>query len=440
MTAPDPPARHGPFAPFRHRVYLAFWTGAFLSNIGTWMEAVGIGIYITQRTHQAGWTGLVAAAGFLPSGLLGPVGGALADRIPRKRLLLTTTGFQTALAAFLTYLAATGEPAPAVVVLIVFLSGCANALGFPTYQAVLPDLVPRDQIVGAVALSSAQWNLGRVIGPALASVVIAAGGYAWAFAVNTVSFFAVIAAIGILHLPPPHHDGSTILRAIRQGVGYVRRDPGLRVVTVYMLINTFLAAPFIALVPYMSLEVLHAGKGGTGLLVTLQGLGAVIMALSLAWLAARFTSRRVMLAALWSLPFALALYGVMPNLALTALTIFVVGLVYFGALSSFMSIAQLRSPAAIRGRVVSILAVILGVLYPIGAVIQGKLADEIGLREVTVLAGALMLVALVVMKLRNPRFADALEEPPAPLDPANTTPTTDGASVDGIPLPSADPS
>jgi predicted MFS family arabinose efflux permease len=255
-----------------------------------------------------------------------------------------------------------------------------------------------------------------------------------------VSFFAVIAAISILHLPPPHHDGSTILRAIRQGVAYVRRDPGLRVVTSYMLINTFLAAPFIALVPYMSLEVLHAGSAGTGLLVTLQGLGAVIMALSLAWLAARFTSRRVMLGALWSLPFALAAYGVMPNLALTAVMIFVVGLVYFGALSSFMSVAQLRSPATVRGRVMSLLAVILGVLYPIGAVLQGKLADAIGLRQVTVLAGALMLLALVAMRLRNPRFADALEEPPATLDPVDATPPAAGASVDGIPLPSADSS
>ena len=120
--------------------------------------------------------------------------------------------------------------------------------------------------------------------------------------------------------------------------------------------------------------------------------------------------------------------------------IFLVGLVYFGALSSFMSIAQLRSPAAVRGRVISILAVILGVLYPIGAVIQGNLADVIGLREVTVLAGAAMLLALVIMQVRNPRFADALETPPAPLDPADAAPTTDGASVDGIPLPSADPS
>ena len=131
-----------PFAPFRHRVFAAFWTGAFLSNIGTWMETVGVGIYVTAKTDNSGWTGLVAAAGFLPGALLGPIGGALADRLPRKALLLTTTSIQTTLATLLAYLAATGHPSPAVVTLIVFAEGCAQAIGFPTYQSVLPDLVP----------------------------------------------------------------------------------------------------------------------------------------------------------------------------------------------------------------------------------------------------------------------------------------------------------
>jgi MFS family permease len=427
----------GPFAPFRHRVFLAFWTGALLSNVGTWMEATAIGIYVTRETGQAGWTGLVAAAGFLPGGLLGPVGGALADRVPRRRLLLTTTSVQTLLAGLLTYLAMTGRPAPWAVTLVVFGSGCANALGFPTYQAVLPDLVDRDDLVGAVALSSAQWNLGRVLGPTLAAVAITASGYGLAFAINTVSFVAMIVAVSMLRLPPPSHDGSTILRAVRQGVRYVRRDPGMRVVMGYMFVTTFLAAPFIALVPYMSLQVLDAGDAGTSVLIVMQGLGAIVMALSLAGLATRFGNRRVLLLALWSLPPTLALYGTMPDLALTAVMLFLVGLVYFGALSSFMSIAQLRAPAAVRGRVLSILAVVLGTLYPIGAVVQGQVADIIGLREVTVLSGVAMLLALSVIRLRAPHFADALDLPPILVDAVGM----DSADVEHteFPLPSADP-
>ncbi len=444
--------RTGPFAPFRHRVFLAFWTGAFLSNIGTQMEAFAIGVYVTSRTGEAGWTGLVAAAAFLPGGILGPVGGALADRFPRKTLLLTTTTIQMSFAAMLTVLAASGSPSPAVVTLIVFASGCANAIGFPAYQSVLPDLVPREDLIGAVALSSAQWNLGRIVGPVLAGVVVAVGGYAAAFAVNTVSFVAVILAIMALRLPRPNPDGSSILRSILQGVGYARRDPGLRVVLRYMLLTTFLAAPFIALVPYMSLEVLDAGKVGTSILVATIGLGAVLMALSLGNLAARFGSRRVLVVAVWSLPPALALYAVMPTLPLAAVGLFVVAVAYFGALSSFLSIGQLRAPTEIRGRVVSLLAVILGTLYPLGSVLQGEIADVIGLRETSLIVAGLMLLALFALWVRNPRFAHALEEPPAPIVAPSPEHTVDGArgapdigipptdAGPGIPIPSADPS
>jgi MFS family permease len=406
-----------PFAPFKHRIFAAFWTGAFLSNIGTWMEAVAVGIYVTHATHNPAWTGLVAAAGFAPGAVLGPVGGALADRIPRKRLLLTTTSVQTVLAGSLCVLAATGSPSPGLVTLIVFAGGCAQAIGFPTYQSLLPDLVPPEDLVGAVALSSAQWNLGRVVGPALAGIAIGIGGYAWAFGVNTVSFFAVIAAVMLLRLPPPRpKEGQTIRGSIAEGVRYVRRDPGLRVVMGYMFINTFLAAPFIALVPAMAQIVLDAGKNGTSVLVTAQGVGAVAMALALGTLTARFGNRRVLLLVLWTLPAALILYALMPNLATSAVALLLVGFVYLGALSSFMSIAQIRAPAEVRGRVVSLLAVVLGTLYPLGSVIQGAVADSIGLRETTIAAAALMVLALAVLKLRNPRFADALELPSVPVE------------------------
>jgi predicted MFS family arabinose efflux permease len=404
-------------APFRHRMFAILWTGAFVSNIGTWMETIGVGILVTEATDQSLWTGLVAAAGFAPLAVLGPVGGALADRLPRRRLLLVTTTIQTVLATTLTVLVATGEPSPAIVTLIIFAAGCAQSIGFPAYQAVLPDLVPEEDLVGAVALSSAQWNLGRVVGPALAGVLITVGGYEWAFGFNAVSFLAVIFAVLQLRLPPPAERKGTSIRAeIREGIGYVRRDPGLRVVVAYMFINSLLAAPFIALVPAMAEKVLDAGKGGTAVLVTAQGIGAVTMALSLAALAVRFGNRRVMLAVLWGLPPALALYAVMPVLAASAVAIFFVGLLYLGALSSFTSIAQLRAPAAVRGRVMSVLLVLLGAVYPVGAIVQGAIADQIGLRVTTAGAAALMLAALLLARILRPGFTAALEAPSAPFE------------------------
>jgi predicted MFS family arabinose efflux permease len=398
-------------------MFAILWTGAFVSNIGTWMETVGVGILVTEATNESIWTGLVAAAGFAPLAVLGPVGGALADRLPRKRLLLTTTAIQTALATTLAVLVATGEPGPGVVTLIVFAAGCVQSIGFPAYQAVLPDLVPQEDLVGAVALSSAQWNLGRVIGPALAGVMIAIGGYEWAFAFNAASFLAVILAVTQLKLPPPIVRQAQSIRAeIREGLVYVRRDPGLRVVVAYMFVNTLLAAPFIALVPAMAEKVFDEGASGTAVLVTAQGIGAVTMALSLAGLVVRFGNRRVMLMVLWGVPPALFAYAIAPWLAVSAIAIFFVGLLYLGALSSFTSIAQLRAPAAVRGRVLSVLMVMLGSLYPIGAIAQGAIADEIGLRATTAGAAVLMLAVLLLARVLRPDFAEALEAPAAPFD------------------------
>jgi MFS family permease len=398
-------------APFRHRKFALLWSGAFVSNIGTWMEAVGVGILVTSETGQAGWAGLVAAAGFVPTAVLAPLGGALADRVPRRTLLLTTTSFQILFAGLLAFFASLGDPSPGVVTLLVLGAGCANAIGFPAYQAMLPDLVPRADLPGAVALSSAQWNLGRVIGPALAGLVIGLGGYELAFLLNTLSFFAVFAVIASFRLPRPIPSlGTSILQSIREGARFVRGDPALRFVVGCMALNSLLAAPFIALIPAVALKVFHEEKLGTAALVTAQGIGAVCMGLALAGLFARFGARRVMLTVLGALPIALLAYALAPTLPLAVITIFVVGFLYLGSLSSFTTIAQLRAPAALRGRVVSVLMMLIGALYPIGSIAQGAIADEIGLRATTAGAAVLLGALLLAWRLLRPRAADALTD------------------------------
>ncbi|MGH8985118.1 MAG: MFS transporter [Acidimicrobiia bacterium] len=404
-------------APLRHRQFALLWSGAFLSNIGTWMETIGVGVLVTTETGQAGWAGLVAAAGFVPSAVLGPFGGALADRVPRRTLLLATSTVQTGLAAILTLLTAAGTPHPGVVTLIVLAAGCALALGFPAYQALLPDLVPREDLPGAVALSSAQWNLGRVIGPALAGLVIRFGGYEWAFGLNTVSFLAVIGVLVVLRLPrPAHATDSSIVAAIVTGARFVRTDPGLRVVVGYMALNSLLAAPFIALVPAVALKVFHNEQAGTAALVTAQGVGAVLMGLSLGLLHARFGNRRVLLGVLWGLPAALVGYAFAPTLPIAVVAIFVVGFLYLGALSSFTTIAQLRAPTELRGRVLSVLMVLLGTLYPLGSVAQGGIADRVGLRATTAGAAVLMAAVLLMVRLTRPNLTRALDDDAADVD------------------------
>jgi len=403
--------RFDALAPLRHAPYARLWTGAFVSNIGTWMETLALGLYVQKVTHQAAWTGTIAAAAFVPIAFFGPIGGALADRFPRKWLLMITTFVQTGLATLLAVLFAVGHPSPLVLTVIAFGNGICAGLGFPAFQAILPDLVPVKDLPGAIALSSAQYNLGRVVGPALAGIVIGIGGYAAAEAVNAASFFAVIAVLITLALPLPgaHARDEGFFRSIVDGFRFVRREPGLRVNAAAMCLNTFLAAPFIALVPAMAIDVLHRGTAGTTILITLQGIGAVTMALLLGNLIGRFGPRRLLLFLMATLTLALAAYAYAPNLELSALAILVVGALYLGALSTFSSIAQLRAPASIRGRVVSVNTMILGSLYPLGAVLQGKIADGIGLRATTFGAAAIMAAVLVGTRLVRPGITGALE-------------------------------
>ncbi len=411
-TEPVAHRRVTAFAPFRHGPYARLWTGAFVSNIGTWMESIALGQYVTERTHQATWTGTVAAAAFLPIAFVGPLGGALADRVARKWLLMATTFVQAGLAALLTLLFVAGDPSAPVVTLIALGNGICAALGFPAFQAILPDLVPVEDLPGAIALSSAQYNLGRVVGPALAVVVIGdAQRYAAAEAVNAFSFVAVIVVLLTLVLPAPAADARStrIWQSIKDGFAFSRREPGLRINFQAMCVNTFLAAPFIALVPAMAIKVLHENDHGTGVLVTAQGIGAVAMALSLGPLIERMGARRVLLTMMSGLPFALAAYAFAPNLAVSSLAILVVGALYLGALSTFTSIAQLRAPSEIRGRVVSVATVILGAFYPLGSLVQGKLGDVAGLRLTTFLAGGALLAVLAITRAVRPGITRPLD-------------------------------
>jgi MFS family permease len=415
-------------APFRQRAYARFWFGAFVSNIGTWMESVAVGILVSKETGQAAWVGIVAAAAFVPTAFMALIGGAFADRLPRRPLLIATTSVQGLLAALLAILAAADAVDPFAITAIAFVAGASGALAFPSYLALLPDLVPTEDVPAAIALSSAQWNLGRVVGPALAGVVIGLGGYEWAFGLNALSFLAVIAAVAPLRLPPPQHREGSIRSSISGGFRFARRDPGLRAGLTYLALNSLLAAPFIALVAAVAEKVFDDATTGTPVLVTAQGLGAVAMALLLGGLTHRFGLRSVVLGALLALPVTLAAYASAPTLALGAVAIFFVGAAYLGCLSGFSTVAQLRAPAELRGRVVSVNMFVLGTLYPIGAISQGLIGDAVGMRETTFVAATLLGAIVIAIRVARPRFDRELRPTLEP-DAATAAPPTVGTDV-----------
>ena len=408
--------------PFAQRDFTLVWVAALVSNVGSWMQTVAVGVLITDLTGRAGWTGLVAAAAFLPIGLLSPVGGAIADRVDRRRLLLGTAVVEAGFAAALAVVVASGLTSAALVTLLVLGGGCMMALGLPAFQAILPDLVPREDLLAASSLGLAGYNLGRVVGPALAGLVLAAGSFTWAFVINAASFGAVVLALLIVRIPdlPPSDEQGGIWGRIVTGARAALAEPGCRLSIATIAVTALFLSPFIALVPAIAIKLFDSGETGTSVLITAQGAGAVAGAILLAPAARRWGRRRLLVGNLIVLPLLLAAYGASPNLAVATVAILAVGMAYVGVLSGLGTVVQLRAPATLRARILSLYMVALGVVYPLGAVLQGFLGDRIGLRTVTAGTAALFLALVLVVLARRPALAAGFDDPVAPgeADPA----------------------
>lgn len=397
------------------------------------MQAVAVGAYVTEATGKASWTALVAVAAFLPIGVLSPVGGALADRLDRRRFVIVAESLEAMIASVLALLFVTDRVSPATVTVMVFLGGCISALRLPFHQSVLPDVVPREDLLGAVSLGSAQYNLGRVIGPALAGLVISLGSFELAFLINALSFFAGIAAFAVIRLPDrsPSEEGGTWER-IRAGARAARDEPACRTAIALIAVVAVLISPFIALVPAMAA---HLGGGGadetaagTGALTTAQGVGAVLGALAIVPMAARFGRRRMIVVNLVATPLLLCVYASSPNLTFAVALLALVGMGYIGILSGLSTVVQLRAPVAFRGRILSLYFVALGVLYPVGSLLHGTVADVIGLQSTTVVF-ALALVGLVVaVELLAPQMPAVFDDVPVP-DDRPVAPATSEAQI-----------
>jgi MFS family permease len=398
--------------PFRHRAFALLWTAGLISTVGSWMQTVAVGALVISDTGKATWAVLVAAGGFLPIGLLSPVGGALADRLPRRPVLVIGNLAAAATALVLAALVATGRSSPAALVALVTVQGAASALIGPFQQAILPDLVPPTEFLAAVSLNSAEFNLGRIAGPALAGATVAAFGYPVAFVANAASFLAVVVALAFVRLAPPGGQPAGLFSSLRSGFAAARAEPSCRAAIGTIALVAFLASPFIALVPVMAHHLAHGGARAvaqcTALLTTAQGAGAVLGALCLAPLAARLGRGRVLAASLVLLPVVLVSYSASRTPWQGAATLFVVGLVYLGVLSGLSTLVQLRAPQAYRGRVLSFFLVALGVAYPVGSLVQGPVIDRVGLGWTTAGAAVLLALIMALVAVRRPGLARVL--------------------------------
>ncbi len=390
---------------FEHPGYFAVWVGALVSTIGTWMETVAMGVYVTEATGRAEWTGGIVALTFLPAVVLSPVGGALADRFDRRTYVALGTVVQLVLAAVLTLLAFTNRLSVPVVGVISFFHGCASTLINPAFAAMLAELVPPRDLHSAMSLNSAQFNLGRIIGPALAALVLSLGGTSWALLVNTLSFVAVLVALAQVKALTRKvaAGGQGLWKQIAHGFTVARGDPEISL----MLWGTFLVAglvaPFIGLVPVFAIRVFGQGAAATSLLVTCQGAGAVTAALLVGTLVDRWGQRRLLGIVATSIGVVSTLYWLSPTLQMAAVVIFVLGANYMMLMSGMHAYCQSRVPRELQARMSSLYSMVLGGAYASGVWGLGALADRLGIRFVTVSASVLFVALVLTLRLLRPR-------------------------------------
>jgi len=402
-------------APFRSRDFSIMFAGALVSNIGTWMETVALSYYVADTTGKASWAAVVGAAGFLPQAILGPVGSAMSDRLHRGHVLMASNAVQLVVAACLAVWVGGGGATPLGIAMLGFLNGCAGAFGFPSFQNTLPRLVPRDQLVAAVGLSNAQWNLGRIIGPSLAGIAIAIGGIGTALWCNAASFLAVIIAVAVVRIGPSSGEHRPVLGALADGFRFARTNLDMRRMVPLMIVVIAFGSPFVAFVSQMATVEFHGDEKSTSFLVAAQGIGAVIGAFTLGSSTGRWGLWRVMIASILVFAGSLVLYGSAPVIWVAAIGLVGCGFGYGSAFTTFAGVAQGAASDDMRGRALAVNTFVLGTLYPIGALVQGALADSVGLKRITAASGVLVLAGLCwrLTVIRRGRMLSAAAAGPA---------------------------
>jgi MFS family permease len=370
------------FASLRHRNFRLFWTGQLLSLVGTWMQSVAQGWLVLQLSNSALVLGLVGAASSLPILTLSFLGGTLADRTSKRRLLLITQSAMMLLALALWGLVATGVVRTWHVLGMATLLGTVMAFDIPARQAFVAEMVSRDDLVNAIALNSGAFNAARIIGPALAGILIASAGLANCFLFNGLSFVAVLVALwlmdeSLLNGPRERHQAG-----LREGLREVWRflAGSRRHLLVLGMVSTLsvFVLPYAVLMPLFARDVLGVGARGLGVLMSATGLGALCGALTVATFGGRGSRTRWLFGSSFLVSAALLAFSFSRSYPLSLALLFLVGLGVVMQATTTNGFLQLSVPDAMRGRMMALFGTMFMGMMPLGNLIAGLLAHLFG--------------------------------------------------------------
>ncbi len=402
------------FAALRYRNYRLWFIGQALSLMGTWMQSVAQGWIAYQMTGSRFFLGVISFAGTIPTLFLILPAGAVADRVSRRVLLLWTQTAMMVCAFILTALTITGALQTWHVAVLSFALGVANSFDAPARQSLAVEMVDdRRELMNAIALNSTMFNLGRVIGPAVGGIVLAALGPAWCFGLNGLSFLAVIGALlGMrlpTHLTPPSHE--PLARQIATGLRYVLTNGPVKIILSLLGVSTFFGFSYSTLMPAYAVDILRVGETGLGWLTASVGVGALAGSLTVASLGRVQRKGRLLVAGSFLFPTALLGFAFSRSLTFSLALLAVVGFWFVLQNTTGNTIVQLLVPDQLRGRVMSVYTLTFFGVMPFGSLLVGSIAQALGPTAGVAIGAAITLVYALCTLLTRPVLLELRAEP-----------------------------
>jgi MFS family permease len=389
----------------RYRNYRLYMVGQIISTIGTWMQSVAMPWLALQLTHSGLLVGLVLAAQFLPVLLGSQLGGAIADRYRKRNVLLVTQTLFTVPSFTLFALSATGHAQYWMIVVAAIVTGTINAFDVPSRQSFVIEMVGRQDLMNAIALNSSVFNGATVIGPSVAGVIIAAVGVPICFLANSVSYLAAVGALSLMRdLPAPATErrDEPLLARIAQGASYARHEPVVGMLLVCVAVFSLFAMNRLTLIPLFADQVLHVGAQGFGFLLGSMGLGAMVGALTLAFLPALGNDprRQFWMAMIWVA--ALLEFSISRVYVISLATLFVAGYCQISFVATANNRIQTITPDNLRGRVMGLYVQALIGVGPIGALQAGALATLLGAPRAMAIGAVTAGAVVLAIRLTRP--------------------------------------
>src|SRR5215469_11687774 len=404
----------GVFKAFHYRDFRLMWFGACTSSIGTWMQIVAQGWLIYRLSHSAFLLALDQFLGGIPIFMFSLIGGVVADRIERRKILLMSQYVQMASATFLTVLVTAGVVHVWEILCLSFISGLAQAFGGPAYQALIPTLVDRDDMPNAIALNSIQFNLAVTIGPALAGQALAKLGEKWCFGLNALSFLApVISLLMIQNRFLPVSTTESIFTSLKEGIKFVRKLGSMEALIVLAFCMTALSMPMRTYIPVFVKDIFHRGPETYGNLLSLMGIGSIIGSLGVAGMGNIRHKGRFAITGLICLGAAIAAFSLSRLLPFSYAMLVIVGASMMAVFATVTSLVQLITTNEMRGRVMSVYNCAFRGGMPMGNLVSGWLVPAFTAPVVLGVNGVLLVLLAAYFLLVERRVA-ALREGAAP--------------------------